>query len=228
MAPTHHARAKSRDWECQWFRTTLRARLNSSETHGSATDCTVKLFIIKNLFLAGYLRCRLWNCANIPLICLFSTTTFWESKPADAPVLRNVLHLHRPPQHPSSSVFHVYPAFVITRLLLAFFSGKSWPISVVLAQLNHNSCQWHWKGNYKCIFFFQNSRNELLVSFTSFKSNQSYLFLCQVENWIQFKLCHTIQSRLEIICVPILLFVVCGECLLGYYSVSHISQFWTR
>lgn len=101
-APNRHARAKTRDWECHWFRTTLLSRLNSSETHGFATDCTVKLFIIKNLFSAGSLRCRLWNCANIPSICLFSITTFWESKPADAPVVKNVLHSQRQPRQLSS------------------------------------------------------------------------------------------------------------------------------
>lgn len=38
----------------------------------------------------------------------------------------------------------------------------------------------------KC-FFSHNSRNEHVLSFASFKSNKSYLFLCQMENWIQFK-----------------------------------------
>lgn len=102
VAPNHHARAKTRDWESHWFRTTLLSRLNSSETHGFATDCTVKLFIIKNLFSAGSLRCRLWNGANIPSICLFSITTFWESKPADAPVVKNDRHSQLHPRQPSS------------------------------------------------------------------------------------------------------------------------------
>lgn len=76
VAPSYHARAKTRGWECHWFRTTPFPRQNSSETHGFATDCTVKLFIIKNLFSAASLRCHLWICASIPSICLFSIPTF--------------------------------------------------------------------------------------------------------------------------------------------------------
>lgn len=191
MARNHHARAKTRDWECHWFRTTLLPRLNSSETHGFATDCTVKLFIIKNLFSAGSLRCRLWNGASIPSICLFSITTFWGSKPADAPVVKNILHSQRHPRQPSSlgESPSVYSALVINRFFFFFWE-----------KVTNQFCSGSiiGKGNCKCksnaFFLIIVEMSMCWVLQVSNRTKAIYSSVKWKTEYNSKRLCHTIQS----------------------------------